>query len=135
MDFVAVALVEICKAEKTLSIQTKPHTTAVASLPWGRVNTGFLLAGNSREQNAGFCSLSLFSCFEDDLLNVVALSLWVVVTRFEVEQKLLLSITCAITPEENEVLLLQEGKTSSSPLSFTVLLPLGCKGLPGLSWK
>lgn len=54
---------------------------------------------------------------------------------FEVEQTLLLSLTCTVTAEENEVLPLQGGKTSSSPLSFTVFLPLGCRGGPGLSWK
>lgn len=56
VDFVAVALVEIWKVEKTLTIQTKPHPMAAASLPWGHVNTGFLLAGSSQEQNADFCS-------------------------------------------------------------------------------
>lgn len=74
--FVAVALIEIWKAEDTFSIRTKPHPTATASFPWGRVNTVFLLAENGQEQNADFCSKNLYSCFQDDPLNVMAFSLW-----------------------------------------------------------
>lgn len=145
--FVAVALIETWKAENTFSIQTKPHPTAIASFPWGHVNTVFLLfllAENSQEQNADFFVLKIFIV----AFKMIHWILW----RFHFgafvpcglldscyvfrvwggANNLLLTLTCTVTHEENTVVLFHEGKQQLavvlciSPLSFTVSLPLTC---------
>lgn len=75
--FVAVSMVESWKTETVFSIQTKPSPTATASTASvGMCEHVFLLAENSREQNADFCSTNLYSWFQATPLNVTAFSLW-----------------------------------------------------------
>lgn len=73
--FVAVALIEIWKAEVTFRIRNKHHPMATANFPWGCANMTFLLAVKNK-MLIFFSSKNLYSCFQDDPLNVTAFLLW-----------------------------------------------------------
>lgn len=126
---VAISLMESWRTENAFSIRTKPSPTATAGCPWGCVSA-FSCLQRTVENKMLIFVLRIFIVGSKPLHWMLGPSRFGAVVRcgllgscyvFRVwggANNLLLTFSGTVTPEENEILLLREGKQRWAVIIF-----------------